>query len=90
MVDFLMSMSEPKQITLRNVSPELARRLKALARARGESLNGLVLHLLEGAVGVDARRRRLLERYATWTEEDQEEFDQALSEQRVVDDALWS
>ena len=86
----MMSMSEPKQITVRNVSPALARRLKALAAARGESLNGVVLHLLEDAVGVDARRQRLMERYATWTEQDQKAFDEALAAQRAVDDELWA
>ncbi len=85
-----MSMSEPKQITLRNVSPDLARRLKALAQARGESLNGMVLRLLEDALGIDARLQRLMERYATWTDSDQSEFQKALEEQRAVDDELWT
>jgi hypothetical protein len=81
-------MSEPKQITLRHPSPELARRLKALAEARGESLNSTVLRLLEEVLGVEERRERLL-RWATWTEEDASEFDEALRAQRVVDADLW-
>lgn len=63
-------------------------RLKALAEARGESLNSTILYLLEQAVGVDARRSRL-ERYATWTAEDAREFEQALDEQRQIDSDLW-
>lgn len=82
-------MKAKKQITVRNVSPELDKRLKALAESRGESVNGVVLHLLEEAVGVSARRRRLLERYATAADEDQDEFDAALASQRVVDAKLW-
>jgi hypothetical protein len=81
-------MSEPKQITLRHPSPELARRLKALAEARGESLNSTVLRLLEEVLGVEERRERLL-RWATWMEEDASEFDEALRAQRVVDADLW-
>ncbi len=77
-----------KQITVRGVSPELSKKLEELSRARGESLNATVLFLLERATGVDARRRRL-ERYATWTESDFEEFSRALSGQRQVDEELW-
>jgi hypothetical protein len=82
-------MGTPKQITIRGPSPELARRLKALSEARGESLNATILRLLREAVGIDERRERLL-RQATWTDEDAEEFDSALSAQRVIDADLWS
>ena len=77
------------QITLRNVDPELSRRLRAVSAERGESLNNTVLYLLRGAVGMDARRDRL-RRYATWTSEDLEEFTGALRAQRVVDPRDWS
>ncbi len=81
-------MPEAKHITLRNVGPELARRLKAVSRERGESLNTTVLRLLEHAVGVNERRERL-QRYATWTKTDHAEFDAALRAQRVIDAKLW-
>ena len=47
-----------------------------------------MLSIIEAAVGVDERRRRL-ERYTTWTQEDQDEFNEALAPQRTIDDALW-
>lgn len=78
----------PKQITLRNPRPELARRLRALAQARGESLNTTILRLLEKAVGID-ERSEWLARWATWTEADRQEFEQALAAQRIVDPELW-
>lgn len=78
----------PKQITVRNVTPELARRLKELSEVRGESVNATILHILGQALGVSERRKRL-ERYATWEEADRHEFDEALREQRTIDDALW-
>lgn len=81
-------MKEPKQITLRHPSAELARRLKTLAEARGQSLNSTILQLLEEALGVEARRERLM-RWATWNEEDAAEFDAALRAQREVDVELW-
>ena len=81
-------MVEPRQITLRHPSPELARRLKTLADARGKSLNSTILELLEEAVGIEARRDRLV-RWATWTDEDAAEFDAALKAQREVDVEAW-
>lgn len=81
-------MAEPKQITIRNPSPELSRRLKTLSEARKESLNATILRLLEEAVGVHERRERL-RRYATWTEEDRREFEEALGAQRTIDEAMW-
>ena len=81
-------MTTARQITIRHTSPELARRLKALAEAQGKSLNATILGLLEAAVGVEQRRDRL-EHWATWTEEDAAEFDAVLCTQRVVDPELW-
>lgn len=77
-----------RQLTIRGVSEEVGQRLESLSRARGQSLNATVLAILEAAVGVDERRRRLA-RYATWTQEDLEEFNEALSAQRSLDDPLW-
>lgn len=79
---------EGTQLTVRNVSEELAGRLKRLAAERGESVNSLVLELLNGAVGVNARRRRL-ERYMTGTKEDAEVLERSLREQRVIDEEAW-
>ncbi len=77
-----------KQLTIRGVSDEVGSRLESLSRAKGRSINSTVLQILESAVGVDERRRRL-ERYATWTREDLEEFEQTLAAQRQIDDELW-
>jgi len=78
----------PKQITIRGPSPVLARRLRALSRARGESLNTTVLRVLENALGAKARTERL-RRAATWTKDDAARFDDSLRAQRVVDAAIW-
>jgi hypothetical protein len=70
-----------RQLTIRGVSEEVGQRLERLSQARVQSLNTMVLKILESAVGVDERRRRLA-RYATWTQEDLEEFNEALAAQR--------
>ena len=77
-----------KQLTIRGVSEELSAQLARLSRDRGQSLNATALQIHEDALGVDARRERL-QRYATWSPNDQREFDSALAGQRVVDDGLW-
>ena len=76
------------RITVRNVSRKLARRLAKLAQARGCSVNAIVLELLERATRLDARRSRL-ERYATWSKEDVENFERSLRVQRTIDRQLW-
>ena len=80
-----------RQITLRNVGPELSKRLQRLAEAKGTSVNTAILQLLQQAVGLDesARRQRLL-RYTTWSEDELREFQEALSAQRKVDPKLWA
>jgi predicted nucleic acid-binding protein len=51
-----------------------APRLEELSARRGKSLNATVVEILERAVGAD-ERRKTLERYATWTEDDAKELD---------------
>jgi hypothetical protein len=78
----------PSQLTIRGVSEELSRRLARLSRERGQSINTTALAILEEALGIQARRRRLA-RYATWTPADLKEFENALADQRVIDNDLW-
>lgn len=78
----------PRQLTIRNVPDDVAKRLERLSRERDESLNTTVVNILTESVGVDARRARL-DRYVTWTEEDAAAFDEVLAEQRVIDADLW-
>jgi plasmid stability protein len=78
----------PTQLTVRGVSDEVHRRLALLSQAGGESLNTTIRRILERAVGADGRRQ-LLEKYATWSADDQRDFDRALAEQRTIDADLW-
>jgi plasmid stability protein len=78
-----------RQLTVRSVPDEVARRLKALSDYRKTSMNAALLEILEAATGYEPRLRRL-ERYATWTEADRLEFEAALAPQRPLDDADWS
>ena len=80
--------STRRQLTIRSDSVALLRRLKALAKARGESVNATVLAILKRAVDVDDRRERLLEQ-ATWTKEQVADVDRAVAELRVIDEEQW-
>ena len=76
------------QLTLRNVSPELAARLKALAEQRSDSVNSVAVSILEKAVGVHHRQERLA-RYTTSTPADLDDFEQTMALQRSADPNLW-
>lgn len=78
----------PRQLTIRGVPDDVARRLDRISRDRAESLNRVVVRILTESVGVDARRMRLA-RYVTWTEDDAATFDAALAGQRGIDAELW-
>lgn len=77
-----------KQLTIRGLPDEVAKRLTELSREHGRSVNAMVVEILKRAVNVRERRVRL-EQYATWTDEDLHEFNEALSAQRVIDEAIW-
>lgn len=84
-----------KVITLRNLSPELVRRLAERADRTGKSFARTVIHLLEerlGLVGSEAENRlhHDLDHLAgRWSAGAAAEFDRALSEQRGIDPELW-
>ena len=80
-----------KQITVRGVYGELARRIERMADDSGVSVNATVLQILEQAVGLDGSARRdRLSRYTTWTDNDLAEFEGNLRAQRVIDAKLWT
>ncbi len=77
-----------KQLTIRGVPEELARKLQRLSREQGRSVNATVVRILNDALGSIPRRQRL-ERYATWTRDDLTQVEEAVAAQRSIDDSLW-
>ena len=77
-----------RQLTIRNVTAPLRKKLDELSRQTGRSINALVLEVLSDALGVKGRKERLT-RYVTWTATDARDFDDSLKAQRQVDEALW-
>lgn len=82
-------------LSIRGLDDDLAEKLKADAEQAGVSVNARVLELIREGLGVpgDERRRRVyhdLDALAgTWSDADQQEFEQATREFEQVDEELW-
>lgn len=80
-----------KQLTIRHVSPRLAKHLDEERRRRGTSLNQAVLDLLQRALGMteepfDNGLGRLA---GTWSAEDLAQFERDTAEFERIDEAMW-
>ena len=80
-----------RHLTIRNVPADLARRLEEEKRAGGRSLNQTVVDLLSQAVGLGRGRRSngLGQLGGTWSSEEHEAFEHAVSETEQLDEELW-
>jgi plasmid stability protein len=77
-----------RQLTIRGVPDDVADRLERLSRVRGRSINATVNEILQESLGENPRRRRL-QRYVTWSEDEAAAIDAAIAAQRTIDDDLW-
>jgi hypothetical protein len=80
-----------KQLSVRNVTPDLAAALERERRLRGTSLNSTVLDLLRQALGLGPRSHEngLARLAGTWSEEEHEEFEQAVACFDQIDPEAW-
>lgn len=83
-----------KTITLRNLPPDLRRRIEQEAQSTGASYAKTVIRLLRAATGLSgsphvARHDDLDDLAGTWSSEEGEAFERVLLEQRTIDPALW-
>ena len=81
-----------QHLTVRNLPPKLAQALEQEKRRRGLSLNQTIIDLLSQSLGVTAgqKRRNGLARLAgTWTKEEHERFEAAISATEQIDPELW-
>ncbi len=83
-------------ITLRNLPPEILRRVRERAARKRISLNRAVIELLEEGLQVGPRRpgsvkhHDLDDFFGTWSRAEAAAFNAALAEQRQIDHELWS
>ncbi len=81
-----------KQLTVRNVSPEIAKALEQEKQRRGQSLNQTVLELLRQVLGLAPQSRydNGLGRLAgTWGEEELKKFEESMAVFEQVDEEIW-
>jgi hypothetical protein len=84
-----------KAVTLRNLSPELARLIRKRANEKRTSLNKAVISLLEESVGIRGKKKDKplhhdLDGLAgSWTKEEASTFERALACQRAIEPDLW-
>lgn len=81
-------------ITLRNLPPQVARAVREKAKKEKISLNRAVISLLEDATGLGQRKKEVvhhdLDRFAgCWSQEEYDEFMEALWEQRQIEPEMW-
>ena len=77
------------QYTIRNISPELDKALKARAKRLGKSVNQVALEALANLVERPLRKRSLRDMPGAWSKGEAETFDRFLKEHRAIDDELW-
>lgn len=83
-----------KAITLRGVPPEVARMLQRKTNETGESLNKVVIGLLEEGAGLRKKRKKIVHHdlddlAGAWSREEAADFDRSLEAQREIDTDLW-
>ena len=80
---------ECMQYTIRNVSAELDRALKARAKKTGKSVNQVALEALAQSVGQPVKRRNLRDMPGEWSRRDAARFERFLEQHRQIDEELW-
>ena len=85
-----------KQLTVRNLGPELERRLHEIAMRRDTSLNKAAVYLMRRGAGLasaDGEQRTvgdsLREFRGTWSEEDERAVLDAVADLDRMDDEFW-
>jgi hypothetical protein len=89
-----MTRKGTKAITIRGVPPDVARVIRRKADETGESVNRVVIRLLEEGAGVGKKRKTLLHHdldrlIGVWSREEARSFNRALEDQRKIDPELW-
>lgn len=80
-----------RYLTIRNVSPDLAKALEQEKSVRGTSMNRTILDTLERALGVGGAKRSngLAQLAGTWSDAEHARFEEAIAVTEQVDEELW-
>lgn len=85
-----------KSITIRGVDSALSSALGSLSKGESKSINQIILDLLRKETGL-AKAKQFTRSYedlddlfGSWSDQDYEQVERAISQQRTIDPDLWS
>lgn len=83
-----------KTLTIRGIDNELELKIKERANKNGDSINKIVLQSLNSAFGLEKNKifptyHDLDELAGTWTQKDEEAFNNNIKELNEIDKDLW-
>jgi hypothetical protein len=81
-----------KQLTVRNISPDLDKALRDESRRRGQSVNGTVLEILRHFLGLTPKSsydNGLGSLAGSWGQDEFEEFERNTSSFSEIDEEVW-
>lgn len=84
-----------KAVTIRGVAPEVAAKLKAVAAARGKSVNQLTLDLIKEGLGMGKESRYsreyhdLDDLFGSWRDDEYGDIQTHVDKERRIDPELW-
>lgn len=85
-----------KAITVRGIEPDLAKRLKAAAQAKGKSVNQFVIDQLKQGLGMQKEKKftvvhhDLDHLFGKWSQEEYSRIQGKIDKERTIDKELWN
>ncbi|WP_300461035.1 antitoxin VapB family protein [Desulfobacula sp.] len=84
-----------KTVSIRGVEPEVAEKLKIVARKQGKSVNNLILEFIKISLGFN-KEKKFSRRYddldnlfGRWSDDEFKKINDSITRQRKIDQDLW-
>jgi len=78
------------QITIRDIDPEVEKKIRSLAKGKGKSLNQIIKEIIHKEFKkTDWPTSSLKELSGTWTREEAAEFQHSIESCEQVDEEMW-
>ena len=82
------------QITIRGLEPEIERKIRRIAKKKGQSLNRVILDMVHQSAGLKTQGRKpaahsLKKLAGGWSEKDAAEFEESIKSCEQIDEEMW-
>jgi len=82
------------QITLRGIDPQIERKIRAMAKKSGKSLNRVILDMIYQHTGLNKKSKKspadsLRKLAGGWSENDAMEFLESIKSCEQIDEEMW-